>query len=113
MAIALLLLNSNAAIGESLTLGERVDEVAELSAQYTGSILKDAVSIECDIELCDQPKMRTTLLDLVGLDIDRPLSDVDIARAWSRLMRTGYFRRVIVHIEKVPASKGRIGSHRA
>ena len=103
VAIALLLI-ANPAIAESLTLGERVDEVNELSAQYTGSILKDTVKVECDIELCDQPRMRSALIDLVGLDIEQPLSDVDIARAWSRLMRTGYFRQVIVHIEKVPAS---------
>ena len=77
---------------------ERPEQAVVLAvAPYEGRLI-GGVALVCDIGACRDPLTRDVLLRLTRLTAGVPLRAAQVGRAWSKLMRTGYFRAVEVEI---------------
>jgi outer membrane protein assembly factor BamA len=85
-----------------LTLGAsfltaRADEQAVIqlqAAMWAGRIIQDTPSLSCDVDLCTREPEAGYLRSVINLKAGVVLRAEDLKSAWSRLIRTGYFREV-------------------
>ncbi|MCA9561629.1 MAG: BamA/TamA family outer membrane protein [Myxococcales bacterium] len=73
-------------------------EVVQSVARFDGQTIAE-VALVCDIDACRDPRSRRVLRRLLRMDAGESLDKRLVGRAWSKLMRTGYFRTVDVQVE--------------
>ena len=78
-------------IEESIVTSTTIQQNA---SAYEGLTLPQAAELKCDIDLCSHPANQLSFSNLMKLPKGTKIIASQIAAAWSRLMRTGYFRRV-------------------
>jgi len=86
---------------DALTIGD----VQSQTARWENWTLATNVDVQCDIPICDADQNRQKLIGLINLKQGDKITSKGVAESWSRLMRTGYFRRITVRWKPVKGGR--------
>lgn len=99
---------SRTATSTALAFGARQSEACRAAVEFAGRPLYETL-VDCDTDVCTDPRRRAVLVRVAGLDLDEGLDPVAVGDAWMRLQRTGFFRELEVRVEPalpVPPAPG-------
>ena len=76
-----------------------------LTEGFEGLKFVPGVELECDATECQQENIKALLLTLATPPKGSKVDTASLVGIWSRLMKTGYFSRVTLSLERRPQQR--------